>query len=159
MNTGTISARYAKAMFLYTEETGGSERVCAQVRSMLANPDGPPERLEPELENFLQMVLRRGRMEYVKFMLRSYVALYYRSRGIKLATLVTPAPATDELVDKLCGLLETRFGCKVLFEKEVNPSVIGGFLIVIDDYMLDATVRHQIDSIRRQFAVQNTRLV
>ena len=35
MNTGIISKRYAKALLAYVQETGGGERVSAQVRELL----------------------------------------------------------------------------------------------------------------------------
>lgn len=158
MNTGIISTRYAKALLRYTEETGGSGRVCSQIRGILKNPDKLPERLEPELESFIRLLKRNGRMEDVRFILRSYAAMYYRSKGIRLVRLTMAAPCPD-LEAKLHKVLEDHFGCKVDFESVVDPSLIGGFIVVIDDYMLDASVRNQIESIRRQFVTQNNRIV
>ena len=42
---------------------------------------------------------------------------------------------------------------------EVDPSLIGGFVVQVGDYLLDASVRNQIETIRRQFVVQNNRIV
>lgn len=158
MNTGIISTRYAKALLKYTEENGSGERVCAQVREILKNPDDMPSKLEPDLERFVSLVARNGRMEDVRFILRSFVGMYYRSRGIRIASLVTSVPAPD-LEEKLHRMLEKNFGCKIVFESSVDPSLFGGFVVVVDDYMLDASVRSQIETIRRQFITQNNRIV
>ena len=137
MNTGIISTRYAKALLMYTEENGSGERVCAQIREILKDPDKMPSALEPDLERFLTMVSKNGRMEDIRFILRSFVGMYYRSKGI----------------------LEKKFGCRIVFESSVDPSLVGGFQVVVDDYMLDASVRSQIETVRRQFITQNNRIV
>ena len=41
MNIGIISIRYATALLRYCESTGGAERVCGQVRRLLAGNTFP----------------------------------------------------------------------------------------------------------------------
>ena len=84
--------------------------------------------------------------------------MYYDYKGIKAVHLTTSVPAHD-LEKKLSRLLEKKFGCKVLLESVVDPSLVGGFVIRVDDYMLDASIRSQIESVRRQFIIQNNRIV
>ena len=55
--------------------------------------------------------------------------------------------------------LEKQFGGDVLIESDVNPELLGGFTLEVDDYLLDASVRRQIETIRRQFVIQNNRIV
>ena len=63
-------------------------------------------------------------------------------------------------MDKLCAAFERKLDRKVHCVTEVDPGLVGGFtLIVDDDYMLDASVRHQLESIRRQFVKTNSRIV
>ena len=52
-----------------------------------------------------------------------------------------------------------QFGCVVLIDTRVVPSLIGGFTLEVGDYLLDASVRRQIETIRRQFVIQNNRIV
>ena len=158
MNTGIISTRYAKALLMYVEQTGGGDRVCAQVREILKSPDNVPAKLEPELERFVALLAKNGRIGDVRFILHSFVTMYYRSKGISLAKLTTSIPAPG-LEEKLRKLLEDRFGRKLIFETSVDPSLVGGFVVAVDDYVLDASVRSQIETIRRQFIKQNNRIV
>ena len=95
MNTGIISTRYAKALLMFTEENGSGERVCEQVREILKDPDRMPERLEPDLERFVALVSKNGRMEDIRFILRSFVGMFYRSKGVRVATLVSAVPSAD----------------------------------------------------------------
>ena len=158
MNTGIISSRYATALLRYTQETGGGERVCAQVRRLLEHPEQDPGPLEPELGRFIQLLVKNGRMEDVRFMFRSFLTMYYRSRGILVARLTTVA-ASEGLERKLHAMLVKQFGGEVLIETAVDPALIGGFTLEVGDYLLDASVRRQIETIRRQFVIQNNRIV
>jgi len=158
MNTGIIASRYATALLRYTQETGGGERVCAQARRLLEHPEQDPGPLEPELERLIRLVVQNGRLEDVKFILRSFIAMYYRSRGIQVAILTTVVPS-EGLERKLQTMLEKQFGTEVLIETKVDPDLVGGFTLEVGDYLLDASVRRQIETIRRQFVISNNRIV
>ena len=158
MNTGIISSRYATALLRYTQETGGGARVCAQVRRLLEHPEERPAKLEPELERFVRLLVKNDRLPEVRFMFRSFLAMYYRSMGIQVARLTTVVPAA-ELEQRLHAILSKQLGCEVLIESSVDPDLLGGFTLEVGDYMLDASVRRQIETIRRQFVIQNNRIV
>ncbi|MBR4585604.1 MAG: ATP synthase F1 subunit delta [Bacteroidales bacterium] len=158
MNTGIISSRYATALLRYTQETGGGERVCAQVRRLLDHPEQDPGPLEPELERLIRLLVQNGRMEDVRLILRTFLTKYYQSLGVKVAVLTTVV-ASEELEHKVRAMLEKQFGGKVLIESRVDPALVGGFTLEVGDYLLDASVRHQIETIRRQFVIQNNRIV
>lgn len=159
MNTGIISQRYATAFLRYTQERGSAQRVCEQVQVILADPHCYEGKLEEDLEHFITFLRRKSRMSEVRFILNSYVSLYYKSIGVMLSKLVSAQSVDEATVQSLCEVLEAHFGCKVSMSVKVDPSLIGGFVVQVGDYMLDASVRNQIETIRRQFVVQNNRIV
>lgn len=158
MNTGIISSRYAKALLKLVDETGNGKAVYSQVQGILADPDSMPSVLEPELQKFIQLLVRRKRMEYVRFILHSFVDQYNESRHIIPVALKTAVPAPS-LEVKLKELLESKFGGEVVITSSVDPSLIGGFVLTIDDKLLDASVSTQLETIRRQFMDKNKRIV
>ena len=158
MNTGIISSRYAKALLKLVDETGNGEAVYEQVRQTLLNPDAMPSEWEPELQKFVSLLVENKRTEYVKYIFHTFLDMYNASRGRKLAYLKTAVPA-PYLEDKLKALLEEKFGGEVLLQTSVDPGLIGGFVLTIDDQMLDASVSRQIEEIRRQFLDKNKRIV
>lgn len=159
MNTGIISQRYATAFLRYTQQRGSAQRVCEQVQAILADPHCYEGKLEEDLEHFITFLRRKSRMSEVRFILNSYVSLYYKSIGVMLAKLVSAQSVDEATVQSLREVLEAHFGCKVSMSVMVDPSLIGGFVVQVGDYMLDASVRNQIETIRRQFVVQNNRIV
>lgn len=158
MNTGIISKRYAKALLRYVQETGGGERVAAQVRELLGGKDMSGLALEPELQKFTELLVKNGRMEYVRGIFHTFLQLYYESIGVQRAVVTVAAPAPG-LEERLRPLLEEQFGCKVIIDTTVDPGLVGGFVIEVGEKQLDASVRHRLDLIRRQFIISNNRLV
>ena len=158
MNTGVIASRYARALLLLTQESGRGEQVFSQARALLADPSVVPSPLEPDLGKLVLLLRKNGRGEYMKFVLNDFVHSYCASKNARLAHLTTAVPA-PELGPKLAEMLEKKAGIKVYLDSEVDPSIEGGFIFTLDDYMLDASVKGQIDRIRREFISRNQRIV
>ena len=158
MNSGAVTKRYARALLLYTQERGSGARVCARARAMLRNADDVPSSLEPDLERFIALMVQKGRADYIRRVLRCFVDLYAASEGLMNVQLITAAPF-EGLEDRVRAAVERRTGCKVIIETEVDPGLIGGFRIIAGGEMLDASVRHQLDLLRRQYVQKINRIV
>lgn len=158
MNTGIISSRYAKALLKLVDETGNGDAVYGQIQQVLQNPDQMPSEWEPELLKFVQLLVRNKRLPYLKYIFHTFIDLYNTSRDRIIARLTTAVPAPS-LEVKLKSLLEEKLGREVLLEASVDPSIIGGFVLIVDDKMLDASVSRQIEEIRGQFLDKNKRIV
>jgi F-type H+-transporting ATPase subunit delta len=158
MNSGAITNRYARALLLYTQERGSAGRVCGQVRRILRDPSSPPSALDPDLVHFVQLVVEKGRRDHLRSILRAFVDMYTESMGLKNVRLTTAYPVAG-LEDRIKSDIEKRTGCPVVIETDVDPALIGGFRVVVNGMMLDASVRHQIELLKRQFIEKNNRLV
>ena len=185
MNTGLIASRYARALLLRVGETGGDERVLAQVRKLhrlldkmpsfrAAVEDAPelsssekldllraataPEPLSEELDTFFILLVRQGRLPLIRLVLDSFERQYCASRKCVRATLrtVTPSPRLEQALREA---VSERTGLSLELETEQDPSLVGGFVLEMDDLLLDASVRHQLECVRQVFAEQNRRIV
>ena len=158
MNTGAISKRYAKALLELVRQTGGGERVCAQATVLLENPDSVCEPLEDELQRLVVLLRKNGRLPYVKYILRSFVEQYYRQNGVVRARLISAVPA-PELETRLREALGKAIAAKMLVTTKVDPDLIGGFVLEVDDRVLDASARSHLENIRRRLDELNKRIV
>ena len=154
MNTGVISSRYARALLLLTQEDGSGAEVFAQARALLKGPSTVPQPLSADLAKLVMLLRRNGRGEYLRFVLADFVRLYCSSTGARIAHLTTAAPSPG-LSERIKALL----GGTVYLDTEVDPAIEGGFVLTVDDLMLDASVKGQIERIRREFISRNQRIV
>ena len=158
MNTGIISSRYAKALLRLVDETGNGDAVYAQVLQILKEPERMPDKLEPEISRLVTLLVTNNRIGHVKFILHRFIEMYNASRGRHVAMLKTAVPS-PELEKRIEDLLQDRLGGEIVLHTEIDPSIIGGFTLTVDDRQLDASVSSQLAEIRRQLLDKNRRIV
>lgn len=155
MNTGVISSRYARALLLLTQESGRGEEVFSQARALLKDPSRVPEPLEPDLARLVMLLRKNGRGAFLRFVLNDYLRLWCKSTDAHMAHLTMAAP-DPALPDRIAALI----GGKVYIDTETDPSIEGGFTVILDDAVcLDASVRGQLERIRRQLIERKSRIV
>jgi len=72
--------------------------------------------------------------------------------------LVTARPIAG-LKEKLQNILSERTGASVELDEAVDTSVLGGFILDIDDLRMDASVSGQFRLLRRELIDNNNRIV
>ncbi|MDD6553132.1 MAG: F0F1 ATP synthase subunit delta [Prevotellaceae bacterium] len=171
MDRGVISVRYARALL----ESATAQKVedavyqdmmtlyesYLQVKALRPTIDNPMLRkdqkqhvLETAMGNpvdlskrFVALVLKEDRESILQFMAASYVSLYRKQKNIIRGHLTT-AVAVDEATEaKLRQMVESRAKGSVEFTTEVDPSIIGGFILEYDTYRMDASVKTKLRDI------------
>jgi F-type H+-transporting ATPase subunit delta len=158
MNQGAVASRYAKAFLELVKESGRGEQVFAQVRALLKDASSVPSPLEPDIEKLVLLLRRNRRLDCLKFVLNDFVRLWCSDQKILLARLVTAVPS-PELPARIEELLKARTGCRIILETAVDSDLLGGFIIELENETLDASVRRQIDDIRRSLVQKNNRII
>ncbi|MCR4604223.1 MAG: F0F1 ATP synthase subunit delta [Prevotella sp.] len=173
MDIGIISVRYARALLksaldqkldkqVYQEMQllGQSYTEVPQLRQTIDNPMLAKDKKEMLLltaiggekasalaKAFVALVLKEDRENMIQFMAYSYVTLYRQQKNIirgKLTTAVAVSPETEQ---KMRQMVESKTKGTVEFETEVNPDIIGGFILEYDTYRMDASVKAKLNSI------------
>ena len=163
MDIGVISVRYARALLrsatdakiedaVYTEmqQLAKSYVDVPQLRFTIDNPMLSKDKKEMLLltavgskpsdltKTFIQLVLKEDRESVMQFIANSYVTLY------RLITAAAVSAATEQ---KMRQMVESKTNGTVEFETEVNPDIIGGFILEYDSYRMDASVKTKLNSI------------
>lgn len=91
-------------------------------------------------------------------MLWSYIDLYREDKNILVGKLTT-AIESKRLEEHLVDLVGSRTQGKVEMETHIDPELIGGYIIELEGYRLDASVANQLKRIKQQFIARNRRIV
>lgn len=91
-------------------------------------------------------------------MLWSYIDLYREDKNILVGKLTT-AVISRRLEKHLVELVGSRTQGKVEMETHIDPELIGGYIIELEGYRLDASVANQLKRIKQQFIARNRRIV
>ena len=67
--------------------------------------------------------------------------------------------ASEKLENFLKNTIKSSTGCQLQLETVIEPDLIGGFTFSIKDIRVDASVKGQIETLRKQFISKNKRIV
>ena len=172
MDIGVISVRYARALLKSASDQKLEEQVyqdmmtlarsyveVPQLRQTIDNPMLAKESKQALLETasgskacqltkaFIALVLKEDRENMVQFMANSYVTLYRKQKNVIRGKLTTAARVSAQTEQKMRQMVESKTNGTVEFETEVNPDIIGGFILEYDTFRMDASVKSKLNSI------------
>jgi F-type H+-transporting ATPase subunit delta len=175
MNQGRVSASYAKALLDWSVEKELSKEIyadCEKLHKFLQNNrdfylilqspvlSKPKKRgiittliseIAPSLLDFINIIAKNGREKQLENILLVYQKLYREKFGI-IRSQVESANALSEVATMgIQKFLEKTYSKSVELEFKVNPALIGGFVLTIDDNLLDKSVKGEIEQLRKKF--------
>ncbi|MFT5748878.1 MAG: F-type H+-transporting ATPase subunit delta [Ancylomarina sp.] len=174
MNESKISVRYAKALFLLGKEKKVLDTIvadmklvnelCNTVKDFWMMVESPViktsqkrkavklvlgDKLDAISLNFLDMVFENHREIFIKDMVRNFLDLCRKDKGIVFAKLTTAGLIDGDDKTNLSEMLKKAFNSKIELEEVLDKDIIGGFVLRVDDQELDASVSAQLNQIKR----------
>lgn len=101
---------------------------------------------------FFDILRKKKRERYLPAISKEVHNQYNKLKGIKRAQIVSAVPLSADLRKALQKLAEQVAGSDIEFQEVVNPSVVGGFQLLLEDKMLDLSVRKQLLDLKKQFS-------
>lgn len=177
MDRGTIALRYAKALLLYARGHGVVEgvyhdtqalsdgfRTYPALRRVLENRlltreqkmeavracSGPQP--TAQFERFVDLLLERRREELLPDICLDYRDLVRREENLMDVTVTTATEVDAATAGRFESTLRELTGKSVRLHAQVDPSLIGGYVMRWDTYRLDRSVSGMLKRIERQLA-------
>lgn len=98
---------------------------------------------------FINLILKKGREKYLPQIVNEFVKQYNFLKKSITATVITAQPVDDAFLEKVKSKFPTGF--TVQLSNEVDPSIIGGFVIKFGDTYYNASVAHHLKKIKSSF--------
>jgi len=102
------------------------------------------------VQNLIQLLLRRGRIEELPRVAAEFRRLDDRRQGITHATATSAAALTPDEVRALTQRLEQSTGGRIALDVQVDPSLLGGLVVRVGDRLIDGSVRGRLERLRNQ---------
>lgn len=176
MDNGRISVRYARALFQLSQEQGCEEAVydgltrfvhnytlaISQFNEVLSDPIVAKEEkvklmemavgepLHDTLKQFITFVVEQKR-ESKMFLIALKFMEMYRAKHHILSTQVTTATELPEATyDKIKAFVKQTFDAEAEIDVKIDPSLIGGFILDIENTRMDASVAGQLNALKNR---------
>jgi F-type H+-transporting ATPase subunit delta len=107
---------------------------------------------EPELINFLELLVDKHRMTEV-FRIRRQFDELWKHENRRLDVTVTSAVELDSsVVEKIGREVERQTGEKVDLSSAVDDRILGGIVLQVGNMVLDASIRSRLEKLKKSVA-------
>ena len=174
MNDSKISVRYSRALFQSALEKKIIDKVnqdmifiseickIPETKEFLHSPIIVPSKkssifhkmLEGNVEmitlSLIDLVVKNGREAYLPAIARVFIHETMKYKGITLSVLTTAVKVDTEVKKQIVDLISEVFSTKVELEENIDPEIIGGFILRVDDNYIDASIRNKLRKIKKE---------
>ncbi len=173
MTIRSAAARYAKVLFNLDKTKGNFEERIEDFKEIVTILKGNPKLLQflksPQILlaekrkvfekvlkgtidntfiNYLSYLVEKSALDYLSNIEREYRRLVDALLEIWEVDVVTAVPLDEKSELKLKEKLEKEFQRKVILYKDVDPSIIGGVTLVIENKMVDWSIAGRLKKIK-----------
>jgi F-type H+-transporting ATPase subunit delta len=178
MSNHRVASRYAKSILDLSIEKGLLEEVFADFNSLaemaksnrelglaLSNPVLTSDKKlkvlkalfakksSPLTVPFFEIVSRKNRENILLDVAKEFVAQYNLHKSIQVAEITTTTVITDAQRSQLVEVVKQISGLKtVQLVEKINPELIGGFVLKVNDRQLDESLSSKLRALRVQFS-------
>lgn len=176
MSTDRISIRYAKAFFEQAVSTNALETVYADInvinkalsdskelRSLVKNPIVKSAKkgeiltqiftgkVSNESLNFLRMITQNGREPFLAGIIGAFYDLYNKANNISEVSVTSATDLTSVTENEIVRFIQKQTGNpNVKINKNIDASIMGGFIINFGNKVYDNSVRYKLEKIRKE---------
>ena len=100
-----------------------------------------------ELLNLLYVLTDKGRTARYSKIIKAYKDMVDREEGITYGTVYSVEPLKEAQISKLEEQLSALLQEKTKLKNELDPKLIGGFKILVDGRILDASIRKRLQDL------------
>ena len=176
MDNGKISVRYARALFQIAQEQGCEDAIyegmtrfahnyllaIAQFNEVLADPIVQKEEkvklvemavgnpVHDTLKQFIAFVVDQKREDKMFFIAMKFMEMYRMKHGILSTNVTTATELSETTYDKIKAFVKQTFDADAEIDVKIDPSLIGGFILDIENTRMDASVAGQLNALKNR---------
>ncbi|MEE9432276.1 MAG: ATP synthase F1 subunit delta [Melioribacteraceae bacterium] len=180
MSEFVISTRYANALMEISEEKNSFERTLEDMelvnqtllnskdlKNVLQNPIISSDKKSTILEevfashisegvkNFLKLIVNKGRENILLEISNRFLELCDEKLNRTKVQISSAIELSDEQKENIAKKLEEITNKKIISEYNIDNSIIGGFKARFGDTIIDASVKHQLELLKKKLFEQN----
>ena len=174
MNESKISVRYSRALFQsaldkkvldsVNQDMIFISEICKndETREFLQSPIIPPSKKEAVFHEILggnveaitlsliDLIVKNGRESFIPAIARDFIHETKKYKGITDSVLTTAVKIDDNLRKQITDLISKIFKTKVELRENIDPEIIGGFILQVDDSYIDASIKNKLRIIKKE---------
>ena len=177
MKNPKLASRYAQALYDFSIEMNHVENVYhdilhiqeiitvhKELKTVLESPIISHDKKESIIReifkehlcettyNFFSLIVKKRREPQLLLICTQFVKIYYKNHNIKEAYITSAERFSEEMVHYIKSFLEKDSPYTFIIHPTVDPKIIGGLVIKIDDFYYDASIQAKINKLKAEFS-------
>jgi F-type H+-transporting ATPase subunit delta len=107
---------------------------------------------DPLMQNFLELLIENHRMPALFRIRREYDRQWDEVNKRLPVTITSAVELDEETVRQIGDRIGEQTGRRVELATSVDPDVLGGLVVRVGNTVLDASIRHRLEQLRKQVA-------
>jgi F-type H+-transporting ATPase subunit delta len=107
---------------------------------------------EPELTNFLELLVEKHRMPEIFRIRREFDELWKKENRRLDVTVVSAVELDQEVIERIGQEVERQTGEAVELSSRVDESILGGIVLQVGNMVLDASIHSRLEKLRKTVA-------
>ena len=104
-------------------------------------------RIEKLFVEFLVVLVDKNRVKFLPEVIDEFTRLVESERGIGRVSVITAVPLNDDERKKLKEKLHKRTNLEIILEEKVDPSILGGMIVILHNEIIDGSVSHGLNAV------------
>ncbi len=174
MSETRVASPYAKALIDLSIEQKNLEVILSDIKDFLANIKRNPQldvmlkspvikgqdkiailkkvfgkNYQKSTMDFFELIITKNRAYYLDVIAKIFIEQYNTFNNIMQATVKTAQTIDDKLKEEIKQFIEKYMGKKVELKSIVDPKLIGGLMIQMDDKLFDASISGKLNKLKQ----------
>lgn len=175
MNHSKISSRYAKALLISAKEKNildeiekdflYIENLLKEVKEFSFIIEDPFIKNDKKISlvnsiiknninklssDFIKLIFKNKRDEFFTDIVRVFLDKYRKEKGVKKVILTLTREISSKTKENIINTVKNIYKAEVEVSEKINPDLIGGFILRVEDLQLDSSVANKLQYIKKQ---------
>lgn len=165
MLTSKVAKRYAQGLLDFTQESGNTESVFAEMKDVVKIMSESKElnqflntpfidarkkdavaleifkNFSPVSKNIIRLVIKQGREAQLKNIAQEFINKVEDIKGTQRISLVTATKLSEQNIQKIIADSNMTNVSNYDLETIIKPEILGGYILRVGDQQIDASVK------------------
>lgn len=177
MLTSKVAKRYAQGLLEYSKDSNNTDSVFSEMKDVVAIMNESKElnqffatpfietnkKVSVALEvfkdfsstvkNMITLVIKQGRENQLKNIAQEYINKVEDIKGIQRVSLTTAKELSSDNIKQILSSTELIKSSNYDLTTKIDPEILGGYILRVGDYQIDASVKTKLNKLRKDFQV------
>lgn len=101
------------------------------------------------IKSFVKVIIDNSRGSYLKKIIEEFISVSNLHDGIMEGYIYSSVPMDKEDIRRIEKAISSKLKKEIYLIPKINENLIGGFKVVINDYVFDASIKNKIEGLKQ----------